>query len=170
MLERWLRFALSCTIVFSTLVIQTAFAQDFVTPGANTKLIGSTQNPDQTHNIPDTGLKQQQEPSCIVRPSNNSVIMCAYNDLRASDKPDIQGDSWIGYSISGDKGLTWTSNLVPGFKSHPNSLMMGFAADPSLVAIPGSYVTAGDPASESAPGLAVLNYIGGYKYIVLRGK
>jgi uncharacterized protein YjbI with pentapeptide repeats len=160
MLKRSLPFAVFIAILFSIAVIQTTIAQEFVTPGANANLIGSTPNPDQTHNIPDTGLKQQQEPSCIVRPSNSSVIMCAYNDLRASDKPLIQGDSWIGYSISGDKGFTWSSNLVPGFKSHPNSLMMGFAADPTLVAIPGSYVTPDDPTSQSAPGLAVLNYIG----------
>jgi hypothetical protein len=138
----------------------TAIAQSFVTPGPNVNLIGSTPEPDQTYNIADTGLKQQQEPSCIVRPSNRAYIMCAFNDLRASDKPSIQGDSWIGYSESGDKGVTYKSYLVPGFKSHPNSLNMGFAADPTLVAIPGSYAVAGDPSTVESPGISVLNYIG----------
>ncbi|MGB5627566.1 MAG: hypothetical protein WBM61_17670, partial [Woeseiaceae bacterium] len=138
----------------------TASAQTFVTPGPNVNLIGATPNPDQTYNIADFGLKQQQEPSCVIRPSNAAYIMCAYNDLRASDKPSVQGDSWIGYSESGDKGFTWKSYLVPAFKSHPNSMNVGFAADPSLVAIPGSYAVPGDPSSVDSPGLSVLNYIG----------
>ncbi len=138
----------------------TAIAQSFVTPGPNVNLIGSTPDPDQTFNIADTGLKQQQEPSCIVRPSNSAYFMCAFNDLRASDKPAIQGDSWIGYTESGDKGVTYKSYLAPGYKSHPNSLNMGFAADPTLVAIPGSYAVPGDPSSVDSPGISVLNYIG----------
>ncbi|HEY5655753.1 MAG TPA: hypothetical protein VIS04_07940, partial [Woeseiaceae bacterium] len=116
------------------LLIASASAQTFVTPGQNTNVVGKTLNPD---HIPDDGLKQQQEPSCIVQPTNPSHIMCAFNDLRAADKP-AQGDAWIGYGMSGDKGQTWISGLVPGFATHPNSLGMGFAADPSLVAIPGA--------------------------------
>jgi hypothetical protein len=134
--------------------------QDFVTPGPNVNLIGATPNPENPLNIPDFGLKQQQEPSCVIRPSNNAYIMCAYNDLRASDT-EVQGDSWIGYSESGDKGLTWRSYLAPGYKLHPtNSVQgVGFAADPSLVAIPGSYALP-DSDSVDSPGLTILNYIG----------
>ena len=127
-----------------------AIAQsDFVTPGANTNIVGITPNP---ANVPDFALKQQQEPSCIVRPGNESYIFCAYNDLRASDLPLVQGDSWMGVSMSNDAGQTWFSRLAPGFLGHPNSLGMGFAADPGVVAIPGN-----------SPGLAILNYIAGFR-------
>jgi hypothetical protein len=121
---------------------------DFVTPSANTNIIGNTPN---LAHVPDFGLKQQQEPSCIIRPSNKSYIFCAYNDMRASDTDD-QGDSWIGVSQSGDGGETWFSRLTPGYKTHPNSLNVGFAADPSVVAIPGN-----------SPGLAILNFIGAFR-------
>jgi hypothetical protein len=118
----------------------------FVTPGANTNIIGITPDP---ANVPDFGLKQQQEPSCVVRPSNPSYIFCAYNDLRASDLPTVQGDSWMGVSMSADEGKTWFSRLAPGYLGDGgDSLGMGFAADPSLVAIPGN-----------SPGLAILNFI-----------
>ena len=122
---------------------------DFVTPGANTNIIGVTPDP---ANIRDHGLKQQQEPSCIVRPSNEAFIFCAYNDLRAADLPLVQGDSWMGVSMSNDAGQTWFSRLAPGFLDHPNSLGMGFAADPGVVAIPGN-----------SPGLAILNYIAAFR-------
>ncbi len=154
----YFRVVIACVGLLSLAL--SANAQDFVTPGPNTNLIGETLNPDQTENIPDDGLKQQQEPSCIVSSSNNANIMCVFNDLRASDKPSIQGDSWIGYATSNDKAKTFFSGLTPGFKSHPNSIMTGFAADPTLVEIPGSYATPGDPTSVDSPGLAVLNYIG----------
>ena len=127
-----------------------ANAQTFVTPGANTNVVGVTPNPE---HIPDYGMKQQQEPSCIVRPSNRSFMFCAYNDMRASDLPDVQGDGWIGVSQSADGGETWFSRLSPGFLGDTaNSLGMGFAADPSVVAIPGN-----------SPGLAVLNFIGAFR-------
>jgi len=127
-----------------------ATAQTFVTPSTNTNIIGSTPNP---ANVRDFGLKQQQEPSCVVRPGNESFIFCAYNDLRASDLPLIQGDSWMGVSMSNDAGQTWFSRLSPGFLGHPNSLGMGFAADPGVVAIAGN----------ATPGLAILNYIAAFR-------
>jgi uncharacterized protein YjbI with pentapeptide repeats len=154
-------YRLYIILIFGFLLTGTqSIAQDFVSPGVNTNLIGVT--PDD--NIPDYGHKQQQEPSCIVRPANDAYIFCAFNDLRASDKPEIQGDAWIGYSMSSDKGQTWRSGLVPGFKGHPNSLDMGFGADASLVAIPGAdpSLVRGNNLKQS-PGLAVLNYIGGYR-------
>lgn len=122
---------------------------DFVTPSANTNIIGITPDP---ANIRDMGLKQQQEPSCIVRPGNEAYIFCAYNDLRAADLTTVQGDSWMGVSMSSDAGQTWYSRLAPGFLGHPNSLGMGFAADPGVVAIPGN-----------SPGLAILNYIAAFR-------
>ncbi|MDH3439455.1 MAG: hypothetical protein OEM63_01790, partial [Gammaproteobacteria bacterium] len=137
-------------LLFVWLVLgASALAQTFVTPTANTNIVGVTPDPD---NVPDLGLKQQQEPSCIVRPNNPAYIFCAYNDLRAADLPLVQGDSWMGVSMSNDFGQTWFSRLAPGYKDHPNSLNMGFAADPSVVAIPGN-----------SPGLAILNYIAAFR-------
>jgi len=122
----------------------------FVTPSTNTNIIGITPDPAR---IRDLGLKQQQEPSCIVRPGAESFIFCAYNDLRAADQPDVQGDSWMGVSMSNDAGQTWFSRLAPGFLGDTNnSLGMGFAADPGVVAIPGN-----------SPGLAILNYIAAFR-------
>jgi hypothetical protein len=138
-----------------------AFAQgvDFVSPGVNTNLVAVTRDGD----IPDLTYKQQQEPSCIIRPSNSAYILCAFNDLRASDNADVQGDSWIGFSMSSNT-KTFSSGLVPGYKGHPNSLNMGFAADPSLVAIPGADPSQiGPNVTKQTPGLAVLNYIGGFR-------
>lgn len=146
---------LAVELLFLTLLVAICSSQvpadtlPFVTPGPNTNLIGVTPNPD---HVPDYGLKQQQEPSCIVRPSNPSYIFCAYNDLRASDMPDVQGDSWMGVSMSADEGRTWFSRLAPGYLGHAESLGMGFAADPSVVAIPGN-----------SPGLALLNFIAAFR-------
>ena len=122
----------------------------FVTPGPNTNVVGVTPN---IANIPDFGLKQQQEPSCIVRPGNESYIFCAFNDLRASDLPSIQGDSWMGVAMSNDAGETWFSRLSPGYLGDTNnSINQGFAADPGVAAIPGN-----------SPGLAILSYIAGFR-------
>jgi hypothetical protein len=121
----------------------------FVTPSTNTNLVGTSPGPG---DVADLSLKQQQEPSCIVRPNSPAFIFCAYNDLRAADLPLVQGDSWMGVSMSNDFGQTWFSDLAPGYLGHPNSLGMGFAADPSVVAIPGN-----------SPGLALLNYIAAFR-------
>ena len=124
------------------------FAQTLLSPGApdkNVNIVGPTPDP---ANVPDVLLRQQNEPSCSIRPENPAFIFCAYNDYRATDFPFIQGDSWMGVSWSGDFGKTWFSRLAPGFKAHPNSLDLTFAADPNVVHAPGN-----------SPGIAVLNYI-----------
>ena len=142
--------ALSVTLVLAALPAG-AQSPPFVTPTKNTNLVGTT--PPGEGRIADFSLKQQQEPSCVIRPNNPAYIFCAYNDLRAADRPEVQGDSWIGYSISNDFGQTWFSDFVPGYKGHPtNSLGMGFAADPTVVAIPGN-----------SPGLALVNYIAAFR-------
>ena len=101
---------LLCLAAFVCVSVQ---AQTFVTPSTNTNIVGVTPDPNR---IRDLGLKQQQEPSCIVRPGNESFIFCAYNDLRAADQPLVQGDSWMGVSMSNDAGQTWFSRLAPGFR------------------------------------------------------
>ena len=68
--------------------------------------------------------------------------------------------------MSSDIGIgnTFRSGLVPGYKGHHNSLNMGFAADPSIVAVPGADPgQVGEDAIMQSPGLAILNYIGGYR-------
>jgi hypothetical protein len=142
----------SCAIAAAIVAIVASDARaqpQFATPGPNANIIGVT--PDPAH-VPDFALKQQQEPSCIVRPANSAYILCAYNDMRASDRPAIQGDGWIGVSMSADAGETWFSRLSPGYLGHSSSLQVGFAADPGLVSIPGD-----------SAGLAVLNFIGGFR-------
>ena len=153
---RSIRFAALVAVLGLVIINNPAAAQTFVTPSPNTNIIGVTPKQE---NVPDLQMKQQQEPSCVGRPGNESYIICGYNDLRASDLPDKQGDSWIGVSMSADKGKTWLSRLSPGFKGHItdplihpviNPAAKVFAADPSFVAIPGN-----------SPGLAILNYIVG---------
>jgi len=127
--------------------------QQFVTPGPNVNIVGPTPNPD-FDRIPDWRLKQQHEPSCVVRPNNPAYILCAFNDMRASDWPSIQGDGWIGVAESNDFGKTWKSRLAPGYIGHPtSSIGQGFAADPALVAIPGM----------GTPGMSVLSYIASFR-------
>jgi len=132
----------------------------FLTPGPNTNVVGITPDVDgdptwinlAVDNVPDYALKQQQEPSCIVSSTNGSRILCAFNDMRASDEPLVQGDGFIGVSMTGNRGDNWFSRLTPGYLGHPNSLGVGFAADPGLVEIPGT-----------PSGLAVLTFIGGFR-------
>ncbi len=68
-------------------------------PGRNVNLVGPTPDP---ADIRDTGLKQQNEPACAVRPDNPACVICAYNDYRTVEKPadslgnPIIGDAWHG--------------------------------------------------------------------------
>jgi hypothetical protein len=142
--------AVACVVACIALCVTpaSAVAQSLLLPGQpgkNVNIIGPTPNIQQ---IPDILLRQQNEPACTVRPENHAYILCAYNDYRATDFPFVQGDSWIGVSMSADFGKTWFSRLAPGFKSHKNSLGLQFAADPNLVSVPGN-----------SPGIAVLSYI-----------
>ena len=126
----------------------TATAQDSLLtglPGNNVNIIGPTPNP---AHVREVALRQQNEPACAVRSDNPAYILCTYNDYRATDFPLIQGDSWIGLSMTPDFGNTWFSRLAPGFKAHANSLGMDFAADPNVVSVPGN-----------SPGIAIVSYI-----------
>src|SRR6056297_3931510 len=111
---------LSAVLVLFIGVNAPAQQQQFVTPGPNVNIVGPTPDPD-FDRIPDWRLKQQHEPSCVVRPNNPAYIFCAFNDMRASDWPSIQGDGWIGVAESNDFGKTWKSRLTPGYIGHPTS-------------------------------------------------
>lgn len=121
---------------------QTAFAQGG--PRSNVNLIGMT--PD-TADMPDLRYRQQNEPACAIRPGDSACIICAYNDYRAVDE---LGDAWEGVSQSCDAGDSWLSRLAPGHRGDLDAevLPAAFAADPRLAAI---------------PGMAILNFIAGYR-------
>lgn len=113
-------------------------------PARSVNLIGPTLDP---FDIPDVGLKQQNEPACAIRPDNPGCVICAYNDYRTVDN---LGDAWQGVSMSCDVGTgdTWESRIAPGHPGHPHPVDAAFAADPSLAAL---------------PGMAIFNFIGGYR-------
>jgi len=113
-------------------------------PDWNVNIVGPTKNP---AHIRDLGLRQQNEPACAIRPGDSSCIICAYNDYRTLDKPEI-GDGWQGVSMSCDAGKTWFSRVATGHAASLAPIDARFAADPRLTAI---------------PGMAILNFIGGYR-------
>ena len=122
-----------CTFALLAIFGTTATAQTATgIPGPNVNIIGPTPSP----LLADTTLKQQNEPSCAVQPGNSQNIFCAYNDYRGVDNL-LVNDAWIGASFTRNDGLTWSSRLVPGFKSDVPSLSQEFAADPVVGATPG---------------------------------
>ncbi|MBT8131313.1 MAG: HYR domain-containing protein [Gammaproteobacteria bacterium] len=86
--------------------------------------------------IGDSGLKQQNEPSCAVRPDNHLFVFCGFNDYRGADLPEV-GDAWMGAAMTSDGGLTWTSRLVPGYPGDTPNIGEEFGADPTVIAAPG---------------------------------
>jgi HYR domain len=113
-------------------------------PGANVNIVGPTPDP---ADIRDEKLKQQNEPSCTIRPGNGACIICAFNDYRTVVHPLIQ-EAWQGVAMSCDAGTTWFSRVAPGHAAHAAPIDAAFAADPRMVAI---------------PGMAIFNFIGGYR-------
>jgi hypothetical protein len=111
-------------------------------PGTNVNIIGLTLDP---NDIPDASFRQQNEPSCAIRPGDSACIICAYNDYRTVD---LFGDAWQGVSQSCDAGNSWLSRAAPNHPMSQNPLPAAFAADPRLQAI---------------PGMAILNFIAGYR-------
>lgn len=110
-----------------------AHAVDTGVPSRNVNIIG----PALPGHFAYDPLKQQNEPSCALSPTNPSHICCGYNDYRAVDFPVI-GDAWMGLSCSRDAGITWQTSLVPGHPGDPDtSLNLEFAADASLIGVPG---------------------------------
>lgn len=128
-------------------------------PGPNINIIGPT--PDGAM-VPDSTLKQKNEPLCGARPDEPRQSFCVYNDYRGTDKPTI-GDSWIGASMSRDEGLTWLSRLVPGFPNSPGSLNVAFAADPGVFVVPGlalvSFIAANRTGNQAAGGIYLQRWV-----------
>ncbi|NNF16357.1 MAG: hypothetical protein HKN70_06395 [Gammaproteobacteria bacterium] len=127
------------------LVTNAALAQG-IPDDRNINIIGSNPpvadgSPDTA--VPDTGLKQQNEPACGMKPSNPLHIICAFNDYRGVDDPAI-GDAWEGYAYSINGGQTWVSDLLPGHPGDTSSVGLEFAADAQV---------------STAPGVALVSYI-----------
>lgn len=156
-MKRWTRARTGLLTIGLLLIVSLAAGpavsqqQAFVTPGPNVNVIGVTPQPGILR-IPDLFRKQQNEPSCVQATDNPADVFCGFNDCRASDWAEVQGDCWIGVAQSSDFGETWTSRLAPGYLGHPYSLGMGFAADPSVAEIPGN-----------SPGLMLLTYIASFR-------
>lgn len=134
-----------------------AWAAETGVPSRNVNIIGSAL-PGHFGYDP---LKQQNEPSCTVSPSNPSHICCGYNDYRAVDFSEI-GDAWMGLSCSRDAGVTWRTSLLPGHPADPQySLGLEFGADPSLIGVPGAllynYIAADRDTNEG--GLFLQRYV-----------
>jgi len=114
-------------------------------PQWNVNIVGPTKDP---ADIRDLGLRQQNEPACTIRPGDSACIICAYNDYRTLDVLAI-GDAWQGVSMSCDAGATWFSRIAPGHAADQRApIDAKFAADPRIIAI---------------PGMAILNFIGGFR-------
>jgi hypothetical protein len=110
-------------------------AADAGFPGRNVNVIGPPVAG--SGQVADTGLRQQNEPSCAVNPANPAQICCGFNDYRGIDIPEI-GDAWEGLSCSRNGGHSWNSQLIPGHRADPNyNMNLDFAADPNLVSVPG---------------------------------
>lgn len=118
-------------------------------PRSNVNVVGMTPDP---ADFPDRRYRQQNEPACAIRPGDSACIICAYNDYRGVDMDIGFGDAWQGVSQSCDAGDTWLSRLAPGYPGdlnpHAVPLPAEFAADPRLAAI---------------PGMAIFNFIAGYR-------
>ena len=128
-------FPLGFLVAIAMLVSTAASGQGI--PGQSVNIIGPT--PEIDYMLPDTGLKQQNEVNCTVRPGDPLVAFCGYNDYRTTEKT---GDAWVGVSMTRDGGLTWSSRLAPGWPQYatPGSgapIGHDFAADPNAAAIPG---------------------------------
>lgn len=130
-------------VVCALLTMTAASASAQGVPGRNVSLVGPTPRPASCASapfcggkLPDTGLKQQNEPSCAMSPETGAIF-CGANDYRGVDRTDgTLGDAWLGAMMS-RAGDTWVSRLIPGFKGDVPSLGFGFGADPIVNAFPG---------------------------------
>ncbi|MCJ7556650.1 MAG: glycoside hydrolase, partial [Gammaproteobacteria bacterium] len=121
--------------VASSVMLLSATAWGQGIPGQSVNIIGPT--PDIDYMLPDTGLKQQDEVHCSVRPGDSLVAFCGYNDYRTTELTD---DAWVGSSMTRDGGLTWMSRVNPGWPLYnvgAGPIGHDFAADPTTVAVPG---------------------------------
>ena len=109
---------------------------DLGTPGdpkPDINIVGPTKNP---ADIRDEGLKQQNEPACVMRVGDSDCIQCFFNDYRTVDLVGHE-DAWIASAESCDGGDSWTSRTTPNHPNHLAPIGFNFAADARAIAIPG---------------------------------
>src|SRR5512134_3196986 len=102
----------------TTLLMSTAIASAALlaqVPGRNVNVISGTTLPDG-----DPFLQRQNEPTVAASTRNPLHLLAGANDYRTVDLPGLPedrviGDAWLGLYKSLDGGLTWKSNLLPGF-------------------------------------------------------
>lgn len=166
---------LAVWVVLGVAVIGVAPIASAQVPEPNLNIVGSTIDSDPQSApgldvlFPDIELRQQNESACAARPDNPGIVLCAFNDYRAVS---LTGDAWQGVAMTRD-GVRWLSRLAPGSKAGPGSLGFGFAADPTVVSVPGLAFTtfiASDRCANNCPGgfflqrWAELNKEDGYPY------
>lgn len=83
--------------------------------GQNVNMVSGTKWP-----TGDPFLQRQNEPSMAVSSRNPLHLFAGANDYRTVDLPGLldgepTGDAWLGIFKSFDGGLTWISNLTPGY-------------------------------------------------------
>jgi len=137
--------AVTVSFILVMLAAGNAAAQTYPgDPKPDLNIVGPTLDP---ADIRDTGLKQQNEPACAMRPGDGDCIICFFNDYRTVDLVNHQ-DAWIGQAESCDAANTWTSRIVPGHPNHDAPIGTKFAADPRVIAL---------------PGMAIHGFIGGFR-------
>jgi hypothetical protein len=180
----YLRFSFHAvlTLCFG-LLASTATAQGV--PGKNVSLVGPTPQaagcltpPYCGGLLPDTGLRQQNEPSCAISPETGRIL-CGVNDYRGADRTDgVLGDAWMGALMSRDGGLTWMSRLAPGFKGDTGgSLNLAYGADPIVMPFQGGMIyvfIAGDRGDNGVGGVfsqqwVEVNKEDGYPFVPASG-
>jgi hypothetical protein len=102
-------------------------------PKPDINIVGPTRNP---VDIRDEGLKQQNEPACVMRVGDSDCIQCFFNDYRTVDLVGHE-DAWIASAESCDGGDNWTSRVTPNHPNHLAPIGFNFAADARAIAIPG---------------------------------
>jgi hypothetical protein len=123
-----------------TCIGESAYAQDYPgdpdipgNPKPDINIVGPTKNP---ADIRDEGLKQQNEPACVMRVGDSDCIQCFFNDYRTVDLIGHE-DAWIASAESCDGGDNWTSRVTPNHPNHLAPIGFNFAADARAIAIPG---------------------------------
>ncbi len=135
--------SLFCSFTLCLLIAEYAAAQTLTAgdPGANVNIVGPTPDP---ADIRDFGLKQQNGPSCAIRPGDSDCIICGFNDYRTVDR--LHRRRLAGRS----RELRCWHELDQPYCARSSttpvaSIGTEFAADPRMIAL---------------PGMAIFNFIG----------
>jgi hypothetical protein len=102
--------ALLCTLlVFSLALAAVSSGVDVKVTNDNNNVDGGAPNPSF-----DAQNRQQNETTTAISPANPNIVAVGANDYRMVP---VFGDSWLGFAVSADGGVTWFNTFVPGFAS-----------------------------------------------------